>query len=182
MIPLASFGFIFLFVFIIFPICCVLLLLWIFTRKIIFGKAILYIFFTIIGLAIFGSIIGALTSKIELEKVDYYGQYIIDRKQFPGIQSDWQYNSFRLEIKPNDSIYFYCTDGKKILKTYRGVITTIKPYNSERLIINMVQPPHHIVQENPTTYRGVRNFYLVFESDKFKNVFFKKGTWKPLSE
>ncbi|TAE89990.1 MAG: hypothetical protein EAY81_01375, partial [Bacteroidetes bacterium] len=125
-----------------------------------------------------------LTAKTELKKKDYYGQYIVNRNYFPGIQADWQYNHFRFEIKENDSIYFYLTDKEKILKTYVGTITTTyrSQYSSARLIINMEQPTHHILTSNPTTYRSTWSFYLVFDSPKFNNVFFKKGQWKPLDK
>ncbi len=44
----------------------------------------------------------------------------------------------------------------------------------------MFDPTHHIMASNPTIYRSFKSFYLVFNSSKFNNVFFKKGTWKPL--
>ena len=53
---------------------------------------------------------------------------------------------------------------------------------SERLIIKMEQPTHHIMTSNPTTYRSARSFYLVFYSPKFNNVYFKKGQWKTLDK
>lgn len=101
---------------------------------------------------------------------------------FSGKQSDWQYNTFRFTIKKNDSIYFNITDKDKIIKTYKGKIDTNEIYESKRLIIKMEEPNHHILIENPTTYRQVWNFYLVFNSKKFNNVFFKKGNWKPLKD
>jgi hypothetical protein len=132
-----------------------------------------------LGLALLSCIIQWLTAKTELEKKDYYGQYIVDRDYFPGTQADWQYDHFRFEIRHDDNIYFYVTDQAKILKTYKGKITTTKPYNSERLVINMEPPGHHIMANNPTTYRDAWGFYLVFNSPKFSNVYFKKGRWKP---
>lgn len=135
--------------------------------------------FSIISLVM---LIRIFTDKKELKKVDYYGEYIINRDYFPGKQADWQYNSFRFVIKENDSVYFFITDKKQILKTYKGVITTTKPYGSERLVLNMEQPCHHILNSNPTTYRNAWDFYLVFYSPKFNNVFFKKGEWKALDE
>lgn len=143
-----------------------------------------YFWLGLFGLFIIGAIFGWLTDKTELDKDDYYGEYCVDRDYFPGVQADWQYNSFRFVIKDNDSIYFYMTDKEKILKTYRGTVTTTNPrhYRSERLIINMDQPMHHIVATNPTTYRSAWSFILVFNSEKFNNVYFKKGKWKPLSE
>ena len=131
---------------------------------------------------IFGTIIRIMTDKKELDKKDYFGEYIVNREYFKGKQTDWQYDNFRFEIKDNDSIYFNVTDKEKILKTYRGTITTIKPFSSERLIIKMEQPIHHILTSYPTTYRSAWSFYLVFNSPKFNNVYFKKGQWIPIEK
>lgn len=173
-------GFNLFFVFILFPLTGILLVTWLLTRKKIFGKTVGIIWLAIFGLILFSGIVQWLTAKTLLEKKDYYGKYIVNRNYFAGRQADWQYNSFRFEIKDNDLIYFYETDKEKILKTYRGTITTVKPYNSERLIINMEQPTHHILTNNPTIYRSSWSFYLVFHSPKFNNVYFTKGKWKPL--
>lgn len=158
----------------------ILLVIWAITRKLIFGKILGYFWLGLLGLFCFGTIIKFLTDKKELDKEDYYGEYIINRDYFSGRQADWQYNNFRFEIKNNDSIYFYLTDKEKILKKICGTITTTKSYSSERLIINMEQPRHHIMLSNPTIYRSAWSFYLVFYSPKFNNVYFKKGQWKPL--
>ena len=89
---------------------------------------------------------------------------------------------FRFEIKNNDSIYFYVTDNEKIIKIYKGAISTIKGYISERLVINMDQPTHHILNSNPTIYRSTWDFYLVFNSGKFGNMYFRKGSWIPIGD
>ncbi len=170
------------FIFILVPFTGILLLAWWGTRKKIFGKIVGYFWLGLFGLFVLGTIIRLLTDKKKLEKNDYYGEYIVNHDYFPGKQADWQYNNFRFEIKENDSIYFYVTDRQKILKTYRGTITTTKAYSSERLIINMEQPVHHIMTNNPTTYRSAWSFNLVFYSQKFNNVYFKKGQWKPLDK
>ena len=168
--------------FILAPLTVILLLAWTVTKNKIYGKIVGYFYLSLFGLFILGTIIRLLIDKKELDKNDYYGEYIVNRDYFPGRQSDWQYNNFRFEIKKNDSIYFYVTDKEKILKTFRGTITTTKPYSSERLIINMEKPTHHIMTSNPTTYRSAWSFYLVFYSPKFNNVYFKKGRWKPLDK
>ena len=108
------------------------------------------------------------------------GEYVINRDYFKGEQTNWQYNHFRFEITDEDSIFFYVTDKEKILKTFRGSIKTTTPYSSARLIIEMEQPTHHIMTSNPTTYRSAWDFYLVFKSPKFYNVFFEKRKWKPI--
>ncbi len=175
-----GFGSSLFFVFILVPLTGLLLVMWLLTRKKIFRTTLGVIWLGIIGLVLISSIAQWLTSKKELKKKAYYGQYIVNRDYFPGRQADWQYDNFRFEVKDNHSIFFYVTDKERILKTYRGTITTTKPYSSERLIINMEQPTHHILSSNPTTYRSAWSFYLVFHSPKFNNVYFKKGQWKSL--
>ena len=175
-----GFGFNLFFIFILVPATIILLLIWLFSKKQIFGKTLGIIWLSIFGFALFSYIVQALTSKKELKKKDYYGQYIVDRDFFAGKQADWQYNNFRFEIKENDSIYFYVTENERIMKTFRGTITTSQTSSSKRLIISMQQPTHHILTSNPTTYRSAWSFYLVFESPKFNNVYFKKGQWTPI--
>ncbi len=177
-----GFGFNLFFFFIIVPSIGILLVIWLLTKKEIFGKSVGAILIAILGLALLSNIVQWLTAKTKLNKKDYYGQYIVNRTYFKGKQADWQYESFRFEIKDNDSIYFYVTNKEEILKTYRGIITTTTSSNSERLIINMEQPTHHIMTSNPTTYRSAWKFYLVFYSQKFNNVYFKKGQWKPIDK
>lgn len=177
-----AFGFYLLFVFILGPLTGILLLIWLLTRNKVFGKILGLIWLGILGLVLTAAIVRCLTAKTELKKKDYYGWYIVNRDYFPGRQADWQYENFRFEIKENDSFYFYVTDKEKILKTYRGTITTTIPYSSERLIIHMEQPTHHILASNPTTFRSAWRFNLVFYSPEFNNVYFKKGRWKPLDK
>ena len=166
--------------FILFPLTGIMIFVWWRTNNKIFGKIIGYFWLCIIALIIFSLTMEKLTAKKELKKKDYYGQYIIDRDFFPGKQADWQYETFRFEIKNNDKIYFYVTNNDKILKTFSGTISTKAPYGSERLQISMEQPTIHVLETNPTVYRSARSFYLVFHSDKFNNMYFKKGNWEPI--
>lgn len=181
-----GFGFNLLFVFIILPLTAlltiILLATWLKTKQKIYGKVVALMWLLIMGFI--ASLIGIkwLTSKTELDKKDYYGHYIVNRDYFAGKQADWQYDHFRFEIKDNDSIYFHVTDKEKIITTYTGKITTTKAYSSERLIINMEQPTHHIMTSNPTTYRSARIFVLIFYSPEFNNVYFKKGYWKRIGK
>lgn len=125
-------------------------------------------------LVLLAMLIQLLTSKMVLAKQDYYGNYVVNRDYFPGKLADWQYNTFRFEIKTNDSIYFHVTDERKIVKTYRGSVNMMVPYQSKRLRIIMDRSPHHVVADNPTTYRSIWSFYLVFNSQKFGNMFSRK--------
>ncbi len=176
-IILATFGGILLLLFIFLPITLILFILYLIKGNNRYLRRILQFWAVTLALSICILILGQIFSLIELSKKDYYGTYIIDKKYYPGRQADWQYENFRFEIKHNDSIYFYVTDKNKINTTYYGSIKTTPNYYSERLILKMAQPTHHILKSNPTTSRGIWDFYLVFKSDSFNNVFFKKGTW-----
>ena len=166
------------FIFVVLPISVILFLLWIFTQKKFFGFALIGMWGGMILLWILSSVLQPFYTKKVLDKSDFYGEYIIDRDYFAGKQADWQYNNFRLEIKENDSIYFYVTDGKIINETYKGTISTLAPYKSARLVIEMKKPTHHILTTNPTIYREVWDFFMVFNSPKFHNMYFRKGEWK----
>lgn len=168
------------FIFVLLPMSIILFLLWIFTKKKFFGVALLIMWSGLITLLVLSFILSPLWEKKVLDKSDFYGQYIIDRNYFPGKQADWQYNNFRFEIKENDSIYFYVTDGKIINEIYKGTISTLAPYKSARLVIEMEKPTHHILTTNPTIYREVWDFFLVFNSPKFHNMYFRKGEWKEI--
>ncbi|WGQ07656.1 hypothetical protein QG516_13875 [Pedobacter gandavensis] len=161
------------------PTTIILLLAWLSTRKRIYGKAVGFIWLGMVGLIIVSVTIKAFVSKKTLKKHDFYGQYIVDRNYFRGTQADWQYDNFRFEIQENDSVYLYVTNGDRMMKTFIGTITTSKQYGSERLVVNMKQPGHHIFQSNPTIYRNPWSFYMVFNSPRFGNMFFKKGSWNP---
>ena len=177
-----GFGFYLFGIFILLLLVGVLLIVWIVSKKRIIGKTLGIILFGIFGGTLFIVTIQLLIAKTELDKQDYYGEYVINRSYFKGEQTDWQYNHFRFKISEQDSLFFYVTDKEKILKTYKGTIKTTNPKNhkSDRLLVEMKQPTHHILESNPTTYRSAWSFYLVFHSPQFHNVFFKKGKWKPI--
>ncbi len=173
-----GFGFNLLFGSIIIPVTGILLLIWVITRMKIFGIILAFVWISVVAITLVSIIAQKFNAKILLEKSDFYGSYTIDKTFFKGKQTDWQFDHFRFEIKENDSIYFYVTNKEKIQQTFPGVITTLKPYSSERLVLNMAQPTHHILTSNPTIYRDNHDFYLVFNSPKFHNLFFAKGEWK----
>ena len=175
-----GFGFNLFFVFILVPATVILIIAGLITRKKTFARLLGLVWLGVFGIVVMSFIVQAFTDKKELKKKDYYGKYVINREYFPGRQADWQYDHFQFEIKKDDSIFLYATNGNEVLKTYRGTISTTKPYSSERLIIKMEQPTHHIMTSDPTTYRGVWDFYLVLNSPKFNNMCFIKGKWKPI--
>ena len=175
-----GFGFNLFLLFIVLPLTAVLIGSWLLTQKKIFGKALGLLWLAVAGLVFVSSILGHSNTPRELEEEDYYGWYVVDRGYFPGRQADWQYNSMRFYIASNGTINFYVTDKARIIKTFRGQVSTVKPYSSARLVLFMEQPTYHVVADNPTTYRSRSGFHLVFYSPEFNNVYFKKGEWEPL--
>ncbi len=174
-----GFGFNLGMIFIIIPVSILLFILGVITKKKIFSIIFFSIWTVIIASVVLTSIIQFLMPDNKLDKDDYYGEYIIDREFFSGKESDWQYNRYRMEIKESDSIFLYTYDKEKLVATHKGGITTVQPYGSERLVIHMEKPNHHITNTNPTVYReGWGSFYLVFYSTKFHNMYFRKGNWK----
>jgi hypothetical protein len=140
--------------------------------------------FSFVGVVILIVMLGLLnffTSKTVLTPDDYQGSYIVNRDYFSGKQSDWQYNHFRFNITGEDSIFFYETENEKIINTFKGTVSYSKSRESARLKISNLEPSHHVLSGNPTTYRNTWDFYLVFNSPKFYNMYFKKGIWKPIN-
>lgn len=168
------------FILYIFPISVILLLLGLFTKKKIFGIALIGMWCALILMFLLAAVLNPFNTKKSLDQSDFYGEYIIDRNYFKGEHADWQYNSFRFEIKKNNSIYFYVTDCEIINETYIGTIATVTPYNSARLVLEMEKPNHHILTTNPTIYREIWDFHMVFNSPKFNNMYFRKGEWKEI--
>ncbi len=101
-----GFGFNLFFVFILVPLTGILLIAWLLSGKPWIGKILGAIWLGVFGFALLSGIAQWLTSKTELDKDDYYGEYVINRDYFRGEQTDWQYNHFRFEITDKDSIFF----------------------------------------------------------------------------
>src|SRR5688572_16165164 len=120
----------FLFLFVLLPFTLILLIAWALTKNNNFKQLAVASWIIIIIIMVIGKLVQLITDKKELEKEDYYGEYIVNRDYFKGRQSDWQYEHFRFEIKENDSIYFYVTDKEKVIRTHTGVIQTTIPYES----------------------------------------------------
>jgi len=162
-------------VFILFPLLFILMIFWLLSKNKSFGKTIAYLVSGVLVLILLSLVLRAFIDKKTLQKDDYYGSYTINKNYFPGKQANWQYDNFRFEINDKDSVYFYVTTKDKIRQTYKGTISTVKRASSERLVLHMHQPTHHVLTTNPTIYRSVWGFELVFNSPKFSNMYFTKG-------
>lgn len=150
------------------------------TKKKIFIKLSLGIWILVVLLFLIIILINFLNNKTNVEKNDYYGTYIIDRNKFKGENADWQYNHYRFEITKNDELNLYVTNKNKVLKIYKRKIEFKEGLASPHLkIIN--ENPNFILESEPTLYRDSWDFYLVFKTKPYSNMFFKKGEWKAIS-
>ncbi|WP_303311823.1 hypothetical protein [Hymenobacter sp. BT730] len=175
-----GFGFNLFVLFILIPLSLVLALLWNISGKRFFGKALGLLWGGLIGLILAGLVIRPFTEKIDLAQEDIYGDYVIDRTKFPGKQADWQYNHFRFTLNRDNEFIFYQTEQEKILKVTRGTFSFLNGYRRPRIVLQVAEPRHHIIEDTPTLYRAIWSFYYVFHSPEFGNVFFTKAKWKPL--
>ena len=150
------------------------------TRKKIFIKLSVGIWIIVGSFAIISIISNFLHSKAKVDKEDFYGTYIIDRKFFKGKNADWQYNHYKFEITKDDELNLYVTNESEVLKIYKRNIEFVQGSVSPHLkIIN--ENPNFILEAEPTLYRNSWDFYLVFKTQPYSNTFFKKGKWKPIN-
>jgi hypothetical protein len=140
---------------------------------------------------IFGTIILVLLEPLGrpmiLTQKHIVGTYVIDRSKFPGKQADWQYQNFRFTITNDDKLIFesrindskWKADTVKVTYSSGYHDSKIGEYCNRKLRVHTDSAHHHIIHDNPTLYRLSNDkFYYVFDSKKFGNVFFKRGTWK----
>lgn len=179
-----------LFLFIMLPITIVLLVLWAITywksKRHIPGIILLVFwkyFFILIALVYF---LEWSLKPVILTTKDIYGTFVIDKDKFAGKQADWQYENIRFKITEKEEMIFQTRIYKDNWKTEKVKVSfstgyyylNLKEYCNRRLIIHSDSTNHHIIQNNPTLYRkNFSRFYYVFESEKYGNVFFKKGKW-----
>ena len=160
-------------------ITLILLSIYYLTRKKIFIKLSVGIWIVVGSFAIVAILSNFLYST-KIDKEDFYGTYIVDRKFFKGSNADWQYNHYRFEITKDDELNLYITNESKVLKIYKRKIQFIEGGVSPHLkIIN--ENPNFILETEPTLYRNSRDFYLVFKTKPYSNMFFKKGEWQPIN-
>ena len=124
---------------------------------------------------------------VVLTNKDIYGSYVVDKSKFPGKQADWQYENFRFKITKTDTLIFeyklyenkWKTEHIKLSYSSGYYDLDKEEYCNRKLQVHSDSTNHHIIKDNPTLYRKkFGNFYYVFESEKFGNVFFKKGIWE----
>ncbi|TXF76370.1 hypothetical protein [Chryseobacterium sp.] len=116
-----------------------------------------------------------INSKTKVDKKDIYGTYVVDRKMFKGKNANWQYEHFTYKIKENNDFTFYeYFNNGSIKSIHKGRIKFVDGYTSPHLMIINLAPNHQVVDKEPLLVRSNWNFYYVFKSKKFGNMFFIK--------
>lgn len=109
-----------------------------------------------------------LSTKIP-DKDDIIGEYEIDRSKFPGVNADWQHQTYTLQITENKVIM---RDART--KTIWKSKISWNPYTDYLWSFSDNLERHHMIANGPTLYRRTFSHYYVFESPLYGNVFFKK--------
>jgi hypothetical protein len=172
-------GFSILVWFVLVPYIAICLLIMLFNFKLaikLLGVFFLGIVILILSIGIYTS----LHSKKVVKRKHIIGDYVIDRSKFSGENSNWQYNHYKLEItKRNELIVKYIDSG--IVHSMDTVkVEFLEDYRNNRIKISQ-ESTHHMFKEHPELIREIWSFYYVIHSEKYGNMFFKKGKWKMLN-
>lgn len=161
-------------VFIVLPIILVsiaLLVAFAFTRKRKYLAAVGAIWFFAIGGYSVLVLIARFNKPIQLKREDTYGIYRIDTNFYPGTNARWQYNRYRIEITPTDSIHLIAYDMYGRLQSNHSYrITYSATYSG---LWTAPDAKHHMLWHNPSLYRTHNGFYYVLKSKRYGNMFFR---------
>lgn len=168
------------------PLTIIFIIIWRISKKKIIIKSIGIVWGIFMFLILLAITIGKIMQPIIIKNSDIYGEYIIDKTKFGGRQAEWQYENFRYKITKNEELIFesrvygnkWKTEKLKVSYSSGYYDDDKKNYCNRKIRIHSDSTNNHIIQDNPTLYRKSFNFYYVFKSKKFGNIFFKKGKWK----
>ena len=138
------------------------------------------IYFLLIGWGVFlgGSgmllLLNPYFEPMKVKRENLYGTYEIMLNKFDKKQASWQHKNYELEITKDSYLKLYK------LKPSRYLIDSVTINIEESSVranfsINSDSLTHHIIKNDPTLFRkSFKKFYLVFKSEKYDNMFFKK--------
>lgn len=135
----------------------------------------LFGFLAFVGLVISLGIYGKITSPMNVDRDHVIGIYRVDRDMFPGPNADWQHDHFILEIADPGMVILRSKDVNGNWHQYSRPFTPVYYTNYRwRFLTEGDSTEHHILANTPTLYREPWNFYYVFRSPRFGNMFFRK--------
>ena len=104
---------------------------------------------------------------IRLTKEDIVGKYEVDTDFYPGLNANWQHNNYSFEITKNDKFILNHSNGSQLS-------FDISWSSGPPFLWSIKNPNHQIISNQVTLYRSHFNFYYVFKSSKWGNMFFRK--------
>lgn len=120
-----------------------------------------------------GIISDYLNKPIQLTKQSIIGEYRIDTTFYPGKNASWQYKHYKFYITKTDSILFVVmNDNDEPFKIYSHKIAYSNTRNKLWSII--ADSTNKVISNQPILFRGHDNFYYVFKTKPFGNMFFRK--------
>jgi hypothetical protein len=119
-------------------------------------------------------LIAPFIKPMKITKADYYGIHKTDLKKFSRFQAEWQYNNYQITINKDGFLRLYkLIQEPELIDSVKFEFTS--HYTNPRIRLITDSTNHHIISESPTLYREpFNNFYLVFNSKKYGNMFFRK--------
>jgi len=114
------------------------------------------------------------TSKMSVDKRDYYGHYRIDRDMFPGKNAEWQYEKYRFRVDKSGSIIFDEKGGDSSIESCKVKFEVLEYFDNARIKLFNGRTCHHIFTSLPLLVRDSWSFQLVFRSPHYGNMYFKK--------
>ena len=125
--------------------------------------------FGIAGLLVIALTISWIDSPTQPSKSDIIGHYEIDRSRYPGPEADWQHTHYSMEITAQEVVL----RDHHLNQVWRGDIKWfIQP--DYRWKFKSLEKRHHLVVDGPALYRNRFNYYYVFKSRHYGDVFFVK--------
>ncbi|NQZ90183.1 MAG: hypothetical protein HRT54_21685 [Colwellia sp.] len=107
-----------------------------------------------------------------VDKQRIVGSYEVDTKFYPGKNANWQKEHFRFEITEDNKFYLFVRLADKSENVYQGYVKWANE-TPEKWSITM-DNPYHIIDKHPVLYRSKFDYYYVFRTQKFGNMFFSK--------
>jgi|GEM_PF-2952344 len=133
-----------------------------------------------IGLLLATRFVVLFTTPMQVDPCDVYGEYVIDRRMFPGKNAEWQYATYRLEITEDDVLKLYQFNDNVLEKSHEVPVILLRHYRNTRLKLKPENVPrHHLLREQPIMVRRPWSFYYVFHSPHYGNMYFRKKGWWP---
>ncbi len=177
-------GFDFILYFVLLPLTVAFELFWLWLDEKVFKKLLYFFWMPTCAIAFIFLMFRLFSVEKNTDSIRQAlnGMYVVDRARFAGPQADWQYNHYRFEITPDDSLFLYVTVHERVVKTIKTAFTYHLTNNNPKITLQTPTPQHHLFRKRPILIQEGNSFYYVFFSKKYGNIFFTKGEWEAIDK